>query len=149
MANSITASTNSPFSGLNLQDVNFSVSATFPSASAASGSTAAIYFPNVGYPEVGRFIVQVYNTSLTNTAGTNAATIGLQESNDGISWNNIAAFSSSLLVVTNTAGSASAGTAQVLLTPTAKSYLRAVASTAAGGATAGGITGSFGIQTLF
>jgi hypothetical protein len=145
---SITGSTNSPYSGLNLQDVNFSVSAAFGSASQVA-TTPAIFYPNVGYPDVGRFIVQVYNTSLSGTAGTAAAAINLQESNDGITWNNIAAFSSSLLTVTNTAGSASAGTAQVLLTPNAKPYLRATATTAAGGATASGITGSFGIQTLF
>lgn len=145
---SITGSTNSPFSGLNLQDVNFSVSAAFGSASQAT-TTTAVYFPNLGYPEVGRFIVQVYNTALTGTAGTVAANIVLQESSDGTTWNNITAFSTSSLPVTNTAGSASAGTAQVLLTPTAKSYLRAQATVASGGAIAAGITGSYGIQTLF
>jgi hypothetical protein len=148
MATSITASTNSPYSMLNLQDINFNVSAGFGSSS-LTASTPAIFYPNVGYPEVGRFAVQVYNTALVGTAGTAAAYVGLQESNDGITWNNIAAFSSSLLAITNTAGSASAGTSQVLLTPNAKPYLRAVSTTNAGGAIAAGITGSFGIQTLF
>jgi hypothetical protein len=144
---SITASTNSPYSNYNLQDTNFNASTSFASSSFSS-STAAVFYPNVGEPEVGRFVVQVYNTALQGTAA-GGAFIGLQESNDGVTWNNISAFSSSLLTVTNTAGSASAGTAQVLLTPNAKSYLRAQATTNAGGAVSGGITGSFGIQTLF
>jgi hypothetical protein len=148
MANSITASTNSPYSSLNLQDVNFNVSAAFGSASQAA-TTPSLYIPNIGFPEIGKFIVQVYNTSLTGTAGTVSSNINLQESNDNSTWNNISVFSSSLLAITNTAGSASAGTSQVLLTPSAKSYLRAQSSTVNGGATAGGITGSFGLQLLF
>lgn len=162
MATSITASTVSPFTGLLNQDVNFNVSASFPVVSlstsasvvvgvfAVSASSPAIYYPNVDYPTVGQFIVKVYHGALTNTSNSAVITVGLQESNDNVTWNNIAAFSTGLVSSTdNGALATAANSMQVLLTPQAKPYLRAVATVPASGSSAGGVTGSFGIQTLF
>ena len=153
MATSITASTVSPFTGLLLEDVNFNVSAAFPAYNAnfaVSASTPSIFYPNVDYPTVGKFIVQAYNTTLTNTSNSAVITVGLQESNDNVTWNNIAAFATGLVSSTdNGALATAANSTQVLLTPKAKPYLRAVATVPVSGSTAGGVTGSFGIATLF
>ena len=162
MSTSITASTVSPFTGLELQDTNFNVSASWPAVvrvisasvvvgvAAVSASSPSIYYPNVCYPTVGKFIVQVYNSALTNSSASFTNYVGLQESSDNVVWNDIAVFTSSLLTCTdNGALGTPAGTVQVLLTPQAKPYLRAQATAVLSGSTFGGITGSFGIQTPF
>lgn len=149
MSNSITASTQSPFSGLLMEDANYNVVGTFPAATSGTTYTPSVYFPNVNYPVVGSFVVQLYNSALTNTSSSVTSYAGLQESGDGVNWNNIAVFTSSLLTFTDNGGSAPAGYVQVLLTPNAKPYLRAFATVPATGATAGGITGSYGINVLF
>ena len=145
MANSITASTFSPYSNTLLVDQT--QTGSFPAAG-ATGSTAPLLFPNIGWPEVGSFTVTVYNTALTNTSGS--ATIGLylQDSNDGVTYTNVATFAQPLCsTVDGGALSAPAASTQVLLTPASKPYVRAIAIVPTGGATAGGITGSFGIYS--
>lgn len=148
MANSITASTNSPFSGLLLQDVNFNVSASV-GASATTSSTPSIAYANVDYPTVGKFIVQAFLGQVTATAGTAAIGVTLQESIDNVNWNNIAVFASPLVSSSNSSGTASAASVQVLLTPNAKTYLRAQCYVPSGSVLPNGGSGSFGIQTLF
>ena len=152
MSTSITASTVSPFTGLELQDASYVATATWVSASAAnvSSSTAALYLPNVDYPTTGKFIVQVFNNALTNTANSNTNYVKLQESNDSVIWNDIAVFTSSLLPCTDNGSNATpAGSVQVLLTPNAKPYLRASGVSVLLGSTSGGITGSYGVALLF
>ena len=149
MANSITASTVSPFTGLLLEDANYVVTGAFVVGTTGTTYTPSVNLANVDYPVVGKFIVQVFNTALTNTAGGVQSWISLQESSDNSTFNNIGAFTSSLLTFTDSSGTAAAGTTQVLLTPKAKQYLRAAAVVNTGGSTAGGITGSFGLALLF
>jgi len=152
MATSITASTVSPFTGLALQDSLYVATQTWVSASAAnvSSSTAALYLPNVDYPAVGKFIVQVYNNALTNTNNSATNYVKLQESNDSVIWNDIAVFTSSLLpVLDNGNNYTTASSVQVLLPPTVKPYIRASGVSVLLGSTAGGITGSYGVALLF
>jgi hypothetical protein len=148
MANSITASTVSPYSGLLLQDTNFNVSATFPSAS-LTGSTAAIQFANLNYPTVGQFEVQLYNTALSNSAGGLTVSMSLQDSADGVTFAAIPAFGTTMLGATDSSGTVVAGSITVLLPPTVRTYVRAWVSVPSGAGTSGGITGSFGFNSLF
>lgn len=162
MATSITASTVSPFTSLLLQDVVYNVTQSWPVVSisksasvnlgvfAVSASSPAVYYPNVGFPTVGKFIVSVYTTALTNTSGSVVSSVKLQESSDNVNWNDIAVFSTTLCSTTDNGALASpAASTQVLLAPSAKSYLRAVATVPTSGSSYGGVTGSFGINTLF
>lgn len=121
MANSITASTVSPFTGLLLTDAQYIATASF--ATATTASTPALTFNNIDYPTVGQFIVQVSATNTTTTTGS--VNITLQESSDNTNWNNIAVFANPLLV---SSGSVASNSVQVLLTPQAKTYLRASAT---------------------
>jgi hypothetical protein len=159
---SITSSYSGPFNGLLLQDVVFNVSASWPSASvstsasvnvgvfAVSASTPNIYYPNLDFPTVGQFVVQVYTTALTNSSGSVTSSVRLQESKDGNSWNDVSVFSSTLCsTIDNGALASPAVNTYVLLAPNAKPYLRATATVPATGSTYGGVTGSFGINTLF
>lgn len=151
MANSITASTVSPFTGLLLSDSNYYVTASFPSASAAASSSPSLFFPNVDYPTVGKFIVQVSNPLLGGSAGGVSSFVTLQESNDNSTWNNVAPYSSSVLTLTDSSGTIAASSQQLLLTPKAKPYLRIQVTVPAGGSSLTGISGSTGVvlQALF
>ena len=148
MTTSITASTVSPFTGLLLQDSNYNASASFPAAGGTVGATPSVYYPNVDYPTVGKFIVQVYNTAVTNTSSSATISMSLQHSADNSTWVNIPQFAASLLSFTDagsagaTGGSAVAGTTQVLLPPNVNPYVRVVTSVPTGGSTSGGLTGS-------
>lgn len=133
MANSITASTVSPFTGLLLTDSNFITTASF-GGSATTASTPSLAFANIDYPTVGKFIVQVAATN--TTVGTGSVNVVLQESNDNTTWNNIAVFANPIFV---SSGSVP-GSVQVLLTPQAKTYLRAQAQTLTGNNATGSIT---------
>lgn len=135
MANSITASTVSPFSGLLLQDSNFIVTTSF-GGSATTASSAPITFANIQLPTVGKFIVNIASSNTTTTSGS--VNIVLQESSDNTNWNNIAVFANPIVVST---GSISAPTpTQVLLTPQAKTYLRVQAQTLTGNNATGSVT---------
>lgn len=118
MANSITASTVSPFSGLLLSDANYVATASFTAA--ATSSTPALFFPNLQYPTTGKFIIQV--ATINTTVSTGSVNIVLQESSDGTTWNNIATNANPLIA---TSGSVASASVQVSLDPAAKSYLRA------------------------
>lgn len=148
MANSITASTVSPFSGLLLQDVNYNVSASFPVPTllgAVTGSTTSINYANLDYPTVGKFIVQL-NINSTNASAATPVTASLLESSDNVNFNQIAVFSTTM------AGNSGTGSTsvQVLLTPQAKPFLKAWVSIPASGSASGtALTGTYGITTLF
>lgn len=140
MANSITASTVSPFSGLLLSDANYVTSA---SLGVATNNTPSLFFPNIDYPTVGKFVVQVALTAATNTTGS--INVVLQESVDNANWTTIAIFANPLVTAATTSQSSSAASAQVLLSPnTAKPYLRAQAVALTTGA-----TGSVVLSALF
>ncbi len=130
------------------QDVNFNTSNSFPSAS-ISGSTPSVYYANLQYPTTGKFVVQVYNTALTNTNNAAVISMSLEDSADNVTFAPIAVFSPTLLTATDSAGSAPAGNVQVQLAPTARPYLRVRASVPNSGSKAGGITGSYGLASLF
>ena len=154
MSTSITSSTSSPYTGLLFQDVNYTVSSSL-SASAGVVATPSILFPNISFPEVGHFIVQVYNGTVLNTTSSLVYSMSLQHSKDNVTWVAIPQFSSTLLTTTDSGsggyagGTGSAGTAQVLLPPNVNPYVRAVAGIPANGFYTGGLNGTFGIQTLF
>lgn len=152
MATSITASNSTAtYSSYFLSDANYTVTATFPSGSGAvSGSTTSLFFPNLCVPTVGKVIIQLSNTALTNSSGSVTNYVGLQESVDNVNWNNIAVFTSSLLPITDNGSlSSPAGSVQVFLSPLAKPYLRAQATVVSGGQAVGGITGSYTLSALF
>lgn len=151
MSNSITASNVAPFSGLILSDANYTVTSNFPAAG-ATGSSPSLFFPNIEYPTVGKMIVQLTNTALTNSSGSANNYVGLQHSIDNVNWVAIPQFTASLLVITDSGAltsPASATPAQVLLPPNVNPYIRANATVLAGGATTGGITGSYTLSVLF
>ena len=85
----------------------------------------------MNYPTVGQFIVQLSTTQILNTSGSLNYTASLQDSADGVTFANVAAFASNLLTTQDASATASAASVQILLTPTARPYLRATIGSAA------------------
>src|ERR1017187_5274977 len=94
--NSITASTVSPISTLNLTDTQYSTTVNWP-APATTGYTSVLSFPNIGYPTTGKMIVQLSSTAITNTTGSYVYSASLQHSMDNVTFTNVDTLNTSLL----------------------------------------------------
>jgi hypothetical protein len=149
--NSITASTVSPISTLNLGDSQYTTTLSWP-ASATTTQSAALYFPNLNYPVVGEFILQLSTTAITPTTNSLVYSASLQDSVDGVTFAQMAVFSSTLFSTTDASGTAPVTTVQVLLPPPAanpRPYIRATLGTPASIGGQSGPTGSFTLKALF
>jgi len=150
MASITSSNANAPFNSLLLTDASYTVAV---STGLTAGSTS--YTPSVNfntakpYPTTAKVIAQLSNTALTGTSGSLITYAGLQDSADNSSFAAIPCFTSSILNATDVAGSVAAGTAQVLLPPSVRQYVRASVTVPTGGAVVtSGITGSFGLTIL-
>jgi len=147
MSQSITASNVAvPFTTPLLQDSNYIVSASWPSPG-TSTTTPSMNFPNLCWPTVGKFVIQLSTTAINGTSGSQNYTASLQDSADNVTFTNVAAFASNLLTTQDSSGTASAASVQVELTPTAKQYLRAALGSAPQNTLAP--TGSVTLTALF
>lgn len=139
MANSITASTSTPYNSLLLTDQNYIVTASY-GATATTASTSAVNFQTATpYPTTANVLVFV--SASNSTTSTGSVSIVLQESSDNSTWTPAANIANPLF---SSSGSVSGQTATVGLQPGAKQYLRLAAISTVGTVP----TGSFSLTVL-
>jgi hypothetical protein len=152
MSTSITASNpNSPYNLPILSDAQLFQTASIGIASTAlSSSTTALDFKFAQpWPQVAKGTVYGWVNALTNTANSALIPFVLQQSIDNVTWTT-ATWAPNPLFSTTDGGSNSAPAANqtVVTPPQTQRYLRLTAEAISGSTTAGGATGSFGIQWL-
>jgi hypothetical protein len=152
MASITSSNASAPFNSRLLTDANYIKTVSAGMTSGATVYTTAVDFNTATpYPTTEKVIVQLYNTALTGTSASLVTYMGLQDSADNSSFTDIGCFTSSLLKATDVAGAVAAqipATAQVLLPPNVRQYVRGKVVVPTGAAAAGGITGSFGVSVL-
>lgn len=91
------------------------------------------------YPTTEKIVVNVSTAAATGTANSKNINVVLQDSADNTTFTNIAELANPVLRVTDDGGSATAaGSANVLLPPAVKRYIRASATGEANGGDASG-----------
>lgn len=146
---------NTPVSTQRLRDYNFIVTTAMPAAGATANSNnidlgPQVFLPNgvldvtqtTPFPVTRYVIVNVSTTASACTANSKNCNIVLQHTpanTDGTAnsanWTNIPELANPLLRVTDSSGNMAAGSANVLLPPACKRFIRAQAVTEANGGT--------------
>lgn len=138
---------NAPVNTRAVRDINYIANIAMPNAANTVNTAGLDLIQATPYPTTEYVIAQIL-TSAGNGANNKNVNVVIQDSADNVTFANIALFAAPILTVTdNNGGGYPVGSANVLLPPSARRYIRAQATGEANGGNAA--NGTLTFQLLF